>query len=254
MKKFVLYLIGILSVQCLSAQGLKVIYEESTDVVISSDRLNSIANPAMRERIEQKMKSTAAKKETAELIIGKNVSLYTIFETAEQPDKSVVEIFLGNEVSDKVRIRAMPAIGRYKLYYKNLEENQVFAQAEIGDTSYLIESALSFKWSIQKEEKIIAGYKCIQATLGNIVAWYCPDIPINDGPQYFYGLPGLILEIEIKGSAGGGKKYSCTSVTALTDTPEIQIGDGKKITIQEFEKLVTEYKESLGIKSTIIKF
>lgn len=27
-------------------------------------------------------------------------------------------------------------------------------------------------------------------------AWYAPDIPINDGPYKFQGLPGLIVKIE----------------------------------------------------------
>ena len=28
-----------------------------------------------------------------------------------------------------------------------------------------------------------------------ITAWYTPDIPINQGPENYWGLPGLILEI-----------------------------------------------------------
>jgi GLPGLI family protein len=249
MKKIVLYLIGILFVQCLSAQGLKVVYEESVNTTISREQLESVGSPEAKERIEQKLKSMAKQKKTAELVIGKNVSLYTIFE-AEMPEEPSER-----DETTKVRIIKKGAFVKYRSYYKDLEENQILAQAEVEGKIYLVEQPPLFedkKWSITKEEKIIAGYKCIKATLSNIDAWYCPEISINDGPQYFYGLPGLILEIELR-SASANVKYSCTSVTTLTDTPEIQIGQGEKMTKPEFEKFVEEYKKSLGMSSSVTK-
>ncbi|WP_018674443.1 GLPGLI family protein [Riemerella columbina] len=45
----------------------------------------------------------------------------------------------------------------------------------------------------------IMGYPVMKATAdfgGRLwTAYYTPDIPINDGPYKFYGLPGLILKI-----------------------------------------------------------
>jgi GLPGLI family protein len=251
MKKNLIYLIGIvlvLSVECLSAQGLKVIYEESMKSTISNPNLSSIGSPEMREKIEKKLKEMVEKKKNAELVIGNNVSLYTILETPSAEPELDAGNFPGNN-NDNIKVIRRSSFTEEKSYYKNLAENQVLVHSEIpGGKSYIVEYPQSGgEWSIQKEEKIIAGYKCIKATRGNIVGWYCPEIPINDGPQSFYGLPGLILEIEIQ--SGINVIYSATSVIVLADTPEIKIGEGEKISREDFDKLVKEYKESLGIQT-----
>ena len=46
---------------------------------------------------------------------------------------------------------------------------------------------------------MIGPYKCKKATTNfrgrDYIAWFSEDIPINDGPFKFNGLPGLIVEI-----------------------------------------------------------
>lgn len=55
------------------------------------------------------------------------------------------------------------------------------------------------KWNLLNETKTILGYRCRNAEIkfGNRewIAWYSEDLPFQDGPYKFYGLPGLILEI-----------------------------------------------------------
>ncbi|WP_159021807.1 GLPGLI family protein [Formosa sp. L2A11] len=61
----------------------------------------------------------------------------------------------------------------------------------------------SFNWVLQNETQTILGYTCKKATAERIMgvrkqhitAWYTEDIPINDGPKDFNGLPGLILQV-----------------------------------------------------------
>ena len=62
-------------------------------------------------------------------------------------------------------------------------------------------------WQITDEEKEIAGYKVRKATTDSYgdkgfqfykkkaIAWFTTDIPIPTGPQRYYGLPGLIVEL-----------------------------------------------------------
>ncbi|TDE03688.1 GLPGLI family protein [Flavobacterium sandaracinum] len=67
------------------------------------------------------------------------------------------------------------------------------------------ESLPVFKWKLISESQTINGYVCKKATTINttfnsnqsIVAWYTEDIPINDGPMHYSGLPGFIIQVEI---------------------------------------------------------
>lgn len=72
---------------------------------------------------------------------------------------------------------------------------------------YYTESYSEMKWEIGNSTKAILGYECIQADTDyhgrHWTAWFTPEIPIQDGPWKFRGLPGLILEVKT-----GGDKYS----------------------------------------------
>jgi GLPGLI family protein len=54
-------------------------------------------------------------------------------------------------------------------------------------------------WVLTNEKKSLLGYLCKSATLTfrgrKYRAWYTEEIPKNDGPYIFHGLPGLILKI-----------------------------------------------------------
>lgn len=68
---------------------------------------------------------------------------------------------------------------------------------------------LGIAWEIQDETKTIMGYKVQKATAkkhhfvkgkgnieyGDAIAWFAVDLPFPSGPERFWGLPGLILEI-----------------------------------------------------------
>ncbi|WP_316781078.1 GLPGLI family protein [Pedobacter antarcticus] len=56
-------------------------------------------------------------------------------------------------------------------------------------------------WKIQQiPDTIINSYSCKQARLNfrgrEYTAWFSPEVPINDGPWKFMGLPGLIVKVE----------------------------------------------------------
>jgi len=54
-------------------------------------------------------------------------------------------------------------------------------------------------WTLLDDTETIAGYLCQKAICTfrgrDYIAWFAPDIPINNGPWKFGGLPGLILKV-----------------------------------------------------------
>lgn len=55
------------------------------------------------------------------------------------------------------------------------------------------------QWEIGTDTLRVCGYSCQKATCSfrgrNFIAWFAPDIPVNNGPWKFGGLPGLILKV-----------------------------------------------------------
>lgn len=111
--------------------------------------------------------------------------------------------------------------------------------------TYLIEDTLKApKWKILTEMKEIAGHICMKASMNDtlrkqkLVAWYALDIKNNGGPDRFYGLSGLILEININ---DGAMIYSADKIEEKKLTTELDFPKkirGKKINEQEYEGLL----------------
>uniref|UniRef100_UPI004049BCBE GLPGLI family protein n=1 Tax=Gelidibacter sp. TaxID=2018083 RepID=UPI004049BCBE len=98
------------------------------------------------------------------------------------------------------------------LVFKNLKTKEVVIKKEFLGKLFLIKDTLpNHNWVLTDEFKMIGKYNSRKAILNTssltqfddekenssqIIAWYCTEIPISNGPEEFYGLPGLILEIE----------------------------------------------------------
>jgi GLPGLI family protein len=65
---------------------------------------------------------------------------------------------------------------------------------------YKIKEDKKLEWKILPDQQKIGEYKVQKATTSfggrDWTAWFTTDIPIQDGPYVFYGLPGLIVKIE----------------------------------------------------------
>ncbi len=114
---------------------------------------------------------------------------------------------------------------------------------------FLIHEALEpIKWEITDETKTISGYTCTlaKATYKDIehqlketelYAWYTDEIPVNLGPEHFWGLPGLILKVQ----KGYQEIITAKKITfienASTTKPPVE---GKVISAKKFEEFVIE--------------
>ena len=75
-----------------------------------------------------------------------------------------------------------------------------------------------------------------------ITAWYCPEIPINQGPENYWGLPGLILEVN-----DGKTVMLCTKVV-MNSKEKVAIkpvGKGKQVTQKEYDEIVKKKTEEM---------
>ena len=75
-----------------------------------------------------------------------------------------------------------------------------------GKETYDFKSLPALNWVIKDETKSIEGFTCKKAEVVytadgytfTYTAWFNENIPINDGPFEFWGLPGFIFELGIK--------------------------------------------------------
>lgn len=78
------------------------------------------------------------------------------------------------------------------------ENNVITITSPLGKYNYSY-TANKIEWKLLTGSKKIGNLTCnlAQATIDDTVfyAWYTVDIPFNDGPFKFKGLPGLILEV-----------------------------------------------------------
>lgn len=74
-----------------------------------------------------------------------------------------------------------------------------YDQAGMGEYGYYEEPFSEIDWQIVEDStKTVLGYQCIMASTDyhgrKWTVWFTPEIPVQDGPWKFCGLPGLILE------------------------------------------------------------
>lgn len=117
--------------------------------------------------------------------------------------------------------------------------------------SYLGEYRISYndktEWKLENESKYIDNYLCYKANSEQvvvnsegtfkhlIVAWYCPSIPFSYGPKGYVGLPGLILELQVRNITWGATKIELSNVESIIEKPT----KGKLITEEEYKKMLS---------------
>ena len=148
------------------------------------------------------------------------------------------------------------------LTYKNTKEKSFAREAEVFGKPFLIKDQLEAKpWKLENETKKVGAYTAYKATFTEtyeiknlsigtkndtlqtetktrtVVAWYTPEIPVNHGPGLYWGLPGLILEVN-----DGNTVLICDRIV-LNPKDEITVEipkKGKTVTQAEYEQMQEE--------------
>lgn len=84
--------------------------------------------------------------------------------------------------------------------YKNYPKGKItFTESSVSGPFRYEEDLDVFNWELTQDTAIVAGYLSRKATCNyggrSWVAWFSTELPFNDGPYKFNGLPGLIVKI-----------------------------------------------------------
>ncbi len=107
---------------------------------------------------------------------------------------------------DKILYRSIgndPYGGEGNAIFTDLGKGQAMFKVGMMMNNKVFEDSVTYvRWKIDDETRTIAGFKCRKA-IGVImdsmyvVAFYCPEIVPQGGPEIFNGLPGMILGLAI---------------------------------------------------------
>ncbi|WBV61078.1 GLPGLI family protein [Chryseobacterium camelliae] len=138
---------------------------------------------------------------------------------------------------------------------KDYPDFKTYLFRSISTDQYKIKEDKKPEWKILSDKQKIGEYTAQKATTNyggrEWVAWFASDLPFQDGPYKFYGLPGLIVKIEdITGSHSmtlvGNKVIQNKTEEKETSLPEnIKVfGMGGKeieVTKDQFRKVWKAY-------------
>jgi GLPGLI family protein len=161
------------------------------------------------------------------LLIGEKISKFYSYRTF-QIDSLIAtgaQLDISYQVSEYVHHSyANPLYSKFKIgeafeIFKNNPEAKITFIDNIIGTYYLYEEKHPIQeWKIQRDTSTISGYKCQKATCTfrgrDYIAWFTNEIPINNGPYKFGGLPGLIVQI------GDTKSHHIFQLTGTEKTKE----------------------------------
>src|ERR1035437_3351941 len=118
-----------------------------------------------------------------------------------------------------------------------------------GKTDIVEDSIHAPKWKILNEMKEIEGHICMNAQWNDtikkqkVIGWFALDILNSGGPERFFGLPGLIMEININ---DGALVITADQIALKKLTTELDLPKkikGKKIKETEYYAILRKYME-----------
>lgn len=222
MKKLVLSFALLCSTLMGSAQtsNLKCIYSASPVV---SDQVRQMQNVYLRDMVVSKFKD---EKKT-----------YTMFVTENK--------YLFQKTVDKHN-GANILIGGVNSIYIDHEKDSIITEKCIVNKNYVIKDiSLTPRWKMTEETKVINDKKCKKAIARDLLraeAWYTTEIPFGYGPLGYYGLPGLIVELDTPSEI-----YVLRNLEYLLTAPEMKSpAKGLVVSDSEFDKIQNDYFASYG--------
>lgn len=266
-------LLSVMSLQAQNFQGMAV-YESKTSLGDMMPKLdNKEITPEMRKMIEERMKQMFEK--TFILNFDKTSSIYTEEEKLSAPGENngmrMMASFMGGggkqykNIKDKSLLIEKEMFGKEFLVSDSLPQIKWKMEGEtkkIGDyTCYKATASipvdqtnlLNYKPKKGAEEELKKKTESEQRSTNfmdmvempkekTITAWYTPDIPVSQGPESYWGLPGLILEVS------DDKTTLLCSKVVINPKEKVEIKapkKGEKVSQAEFAKIMAKKMQEM---------
>ncbi|MDP4239241.1 MAG: GLPGLI family protein [Bacteroidota bacterium] len=176
------------------------------------------------------------------LLIGKNTSKYFSQEFVDSCISAKSLEFYRNKNSGTSSFEI------FKNYpSKKMTVTEIGGERFLGGTFIYEETLPAFNWEIKNDTATILSYLCQKAEVTfngrTYEAWFTNDIPINNGPWKFNGLPGLILKV------GDDKQhvvFECVGIEKLKQLESIKLYsfNYKQITRKGLDKLFRRFLDN----------
>lgn len=227
-------------------------------------------DPEFQKAIEEAMRKASEKEYL--LVFNKTESLYEEQQKLEKPEAT-------NGVSFSV---SFSTAGKK---YLNLKDKNSIVEDEIFGKEFLIvEPLVKPEWKLSDETKKIGDYNCFKAEMiipvsemekqeyeeflkreekkpalfkmdkpqdKVVTVWYTPEIPVSFGPDNYWGLPGLILEVN-----DGSIILLCSKVTlGNKEKAAIKVPNkGEKVSQSKFDQIQKKKMDSMKNEDGVIIF
>ncbi|KFC21581.1 GLPGLI family protein [Chryseobacterium sp. FH1] len=128
---------------------------------------------------------------------------------------------------------------------KTYPDYKTFLHRRLGMDKYKISEDRKINWKISSEKEKIGEWNAQKAEADfagrHWVAWFSTEIPIQDGPYKFNGLPGLIVKVEDK---NGSHKMELKGIKNISGELDINVFEAKEIAInsKQFQKIIKDYE------------
>ena len=157
--------------------------------------------------------------------------------------KKDLELQLKTTGQINVKRDAQKGLVRYQIS-KTYPDFKVFLHSRMSMDRYKVEDTRKMNWNIKNEQSTIGEWKVQKAELNfagrKWIAWFSTEIPIQDGPYKFHGLPGLIVKIEDETKSHQFELKGIEKIEKLTEN----IFNSKEISInqKQYAKAVSDYE------------
>ncbi|WP_210148436.1 GLPGLI family protein [Chryseobacterium scophthalmum] len=203
-----------------------------------------------------KKDSTKIDKVIATLDITSKKSIYQDYTVAAQDSiikLAVEEMEKTKSFKDMSKLIKMPKFS-YKIIKTYPEMKEQFVD-RISMNLFGYDDNIKFNWNILPEKEKIGEYNTQKATTDfagrKWTAWFSTDIPFQDGPYKFYGLPGLIVKIEdtekdYSWKLSGNKKIENYEELSYSEKINAKYGMSNSVTPttkEKFEKAYATFKK-----------